>query len=127
VRPAGCLLLQTPRSHDQYNTTIYGLNDRYRDIKAGRRVVLVNADDIAAEGLRDGETVDLLGVADDGVTRRADGFRVVADDTPRGCAAAYSPETNALVPLGSVALESGTPTSKSVVVRLVPVGSPSPS
>jgi molybdopterin-dependent oxidoreductase alpha subunit len=125
--PDGCLLLQTLRSHDQYNTTIYGLNDRYRGIKAGRRVVLVNADDIAAQGLRDGETVDLLGVADDGVTRRADGFRVVAYDTPRGCAAAYYPETNALVPLGSVALESGTPTSKSVVVRLVPVGSPSPS
>jgi molybdopterin-dependent oxidoreductase alpha subunit len=119
--PDGCLLLQTLRSHDQYNTTIYGLNDRYRGIKAGRRVVLVNAEDLAAQGLRDGQTVDLLGVADDGISRRADGFRTVAYDTPRGCAAAYYPETNALVPLGSVALESGTPTSKSVLVRLVPV------
>ncbi len=118
--PDGGLLLQTLRSHDQYNTTIYGLNDRYRGIKAGRRVVLVNAADLAALGLADGDTVDLHGVADDGVARRADAFRVVAYDTPRGCAAAYYPETNALVPLGSVALESGTPTSKSVIVRLEP-------
>ncbi|MCW3014132.1 MAG: oxidoreductase alpha (molybdopterin) subunit [Solirubrobacterales bacterium] len=121
--PAGHLLLQTLRSHDQYNTTIYGLNDRYRGIKAGRRVVLVNPDDLEALGLRDGDTVDVIGEPDaDGTERRAERFRAVAYDTPRGCAAAYYPETNALVPLHSVALESNTPTSKSVVVRLERVG-----
>jgi anaerobic selenocysteine-containing dehydrogenase len=113
----GRLLLQTLRSHDQYNTTIYGLNDRYRGIKAGRRVVLLNPDDIAALGLTEGAIVDLVGDGD----RRAPRFRVVAYDTPRGCAAAYYPETNALVPLDSVAEDSGTPTSKSVVIRLEPV------
>ena len=113
----GRLLLQTLRSHDQYNTTIYGLNDRYRGIKAGRRVVLLNPDDIAARGLTEGAIVDLVGAGD----RRAQRFRVVAYDTPRGCAAAYYPETNALVPLDSVADDSGTPTSKSVVIRVEPV------
>jgi formate dehydrogenase major subunit len=116
--PEGALLLQTIRSHDQYNTTIYGLNDRYRGIHAGRRVVLVNPEDMPALGVRDGDVVDLLGIADDGVQRRADRFRVVAYPTARGCAAAYFPEANALVPLDSQAEESGTPASKSVLIRL---------
>jgi molybdopterin-dependent oxidoreductase alpha subunit len=116
--PPGHLVLQTLRSHDQYNTTIYGLNDRYRGIKAGRRVVMVNERDLWALGLSHGDIVDLVGVAEDGVVRRAPRFRAIAYDTPRGCAAAYYPETNVLVPLGSTALESGTPTSKSVIVRL---------
>jgi molybdopterin-dependent oxidoreductase alpha subunit len=118
--PEGALLLQTLRSHDQYNTTIYALNDRYRGIHAGRRVVMVNPLDIAALGLAEGDIVDLVGIAADGVRRCAPRFRVVAYPTSRGGAAAYYPETNALVPLDSVADESGTPTSKSVVVRLVP-------
>jgi molybdopterin-dependent oxidoreductase alpha subunit len=118
--PEGALLLQTLRSHDQYNTTIYALNDRYRGIHAGRRVVMVNPLDLPSLGLADGDVVDLIGVADDGVERRAPRFRLVSYPTSRGCAAAYYPETNALVPLDSVADESGTPTSKSVVVRLVP-------
>jgi molybdopterin-dependent oxidoreductase alpha subunit len=119
--PGGHLLLQTIRSHDQYNTTIYGLNDRYRGIHAGRRVVLVNGADIDALGLTAGAVVDLVGIGDaDGHERRAPRFRVVAYDTPRGCAAAYYPETNVLVPLESVAEESGTPVSKSVLVRLEP-------
>lgn len=117
--PEGALLLQTLRSHDQYNTTIYGLNDRYRGIHAGRRVVLVNPEDMPALGLADGHVVDLEGVSEDGLTRRASRFRVVSYPTARGCAAAYYPETNALVPLDSQAEESGTPTSKSVFVRLV--------
>jgi molybdopterin-dependent oxidoreductase alpha subunit len=108
------LLLQTIRSHDQYNTTIYGLNDRYRGIKAGRRVVLVNAEDLASKGLSDGRIVDIVGEGG----RRARRFRCVAYETPRGCAAAYYPETNALVPLDAVATESGTPASKSVLIRL---------
>ena len=118
--PEGALLLQTIRSHDQYNTTIYGLNDRYRGIHAGRRVVLVNPEDMPALGVQDGDVVDLLGIADDGGQRRADRFRVVSYPTARGCAAAYFPEANALVPLDSQAEESGTPASKSVLVRLVP-------
>ncbi len=117
--PAGHLLLQTVRSHDQYNTTIYGLNDRYRGIKDGRRVVFVNPEDLAALGIPDASMVDL--VADtDGVERRAPSFRVVSYPTARGCVAAYFPETNVLVPLDSTADGSNTPTSKSVLVRLTP-------
>ncbi|WP_299536299.1 FdhF/YdeP family oxidoreductase [uncultured Streptomyces sp.] len=115
--PAGRLLLQTLRSHDQYNTTIYGLDDRYRGIKGGRRVVLVNPDDARALGLADGAYTDLVGEWRDGTERRALGFRVVHYPTARGCAAAYYPETNVLVPLGATADISNTPASKSVVVR----------
>ncbi|MFC4051781.1 FdhF/YdeP family oxidoreductase [Actinomadura syzygii] len=116
--PEGRLLLQTVRSHDQYNTTIYGLDDRYRGIKAGRRVVFVNPDDLSALGVDDGAVVDLVSEWSDGVERRAPSFRVVSYPTARGCAAAYFPETNVLVPLDSTADVSNTPTSKSVVVRL---------
>jgi molybdopterin-dependent oxidoreductase alpha subunit len=115
--PPGHLLLQTVRSHDQFNTTIYGLDDRYRGIRSGRRVVFVNADDLAELGIDDGEQVDLVSVWTDG-ERRAEDFRVVAYATARGCAAAYFPETNVLVPLDSVAKVSNTPVSKSVVIRL---------
>ncbi len=116
--PEGHLLLQTVRSHDQYNTTIYGLDDRYRGIKQGRRVVFVNPVDLAVLGLADGEQVDLVSVWQDGVERRAPSFRVVSYQTAHGCAAAYFPETNVLVPLDSTAQVSNTPTSKSIVVRL---------
>jgi molybdopterin-dependent oxidoreductase alpha subunit len=115
--PPGHLLLQTVRSHDQFNTTIYGLDDRYRGIHSGRRVVFVNADDLAELGFTDGEHVDLVSVWADG-ERRAEDFRVVPYATARGCAAAYFPETNVLVPLDSVAKVSNTPASKSVVIRL---------
>jgi molybdopterin-dependent oxidoreductase alpha subunit len=121
--PEGAALLQTIRSHDQFNTTIYGLNDRYRGIRAGRRVVLVNPDDLKGLGVTDGQTVDVVGPGG----RRAERFRVVAYPTARGCIAGYFPEMNSLVPLDSVALESGTPTSKSVVVRLVPHGASGPA
>ncbi|MER5554397.1 FdhF/YdeP family oxidoreductase [Streptomyces sp. NPDC002793] len=115
--PEGRLLLQTLRSHDQYNTTIYGLDDRYRGIKGGRRIVMVNPDDARALGLADGAYTDLVSEWKDGVERRAPGFRVVHYPTARGCAAAYYPETNVLVPLDATADTSNTPTSKSVVVR----------
>jgi anaerobic selenocysteine-containing dehydrogenase len=115
----GRLLLQTMRSHDQYNTTIYGLNDRYRGVKGGRRVVLVHPDDLEERGLRDGDHVDLVGEWEDG-ERRAERFRATSYPTARGCAAAYFPETNALVPLDSTADGSNTPTSKSIVIRLEP-------
>ncbi|GAA2648699.1 FdhF/YdeP family oxidoreductase [Streptomyces lunalinharesii] len=116
--PEGRLLLQTLRSHDQYNTTIYGLDDRYRGIKNGRRVVLVSPDDAGRLGFADGAYVDLVSEWTDGSERRAPGFRVVHYPTARGCAAAYYPETNVLVPLDHTADTSNTPASKSVVVRL---------
>jgi molybdopterin-dependent oxidoreductase alpha subunit len=149
--PEGRLLLQTLRSHDQYNTTIYGLDDRYRGIKNGRRVVLINPDDARALGLAEGSYADLTsewsaGPAEDpaedpsedpaedaaqGATgsqggeaapseRTARGFRVVHYPTARGCAAAYYPETNVLVPLDATADTSNTPVSKSVVIRVTP-------
>ena len=116
--PEGHLLLQTLRSHDQFNTTIYGLDDRYRGIKNGRRVVFVHLDDIKHLGWQDGDHVDLVSVWHDGSERCATEFRIVAYDQPRGCAAAYYPETNPLVPLDSKAEGSNTPTSKSVIIRL---------
>ncbi len=113
------LLLQTLRSHDQFNTTIYGLSDRYRGIENGRRVVFLHRDDIATLGFDDGDRVDLVGVWDgDDLHRVAHDFRIVEYDTPRGTAAAYYPETNPLIPLDSTAEYSNTPTSKSVVIRL---------
>ncbi|PXY28387.1 FdhF/YdeP family oxidoreductase [Prauserella muralis] len=117
--PEGRLLLQTLRSHDQYNTTIYGLSDRYRGVEDGRRVVFVNPADLAALGVADGTLVDLVSEADDG-DRRAERFRVVSYPTAPGCAAAYFPEANALVPLDAVARTSNTPASKAIVVRLEP-------
>ncbi|MCD6638826.1 MAG: FdhF/YdeP family oxidoreductase [Nocardioides sp.] len=125
--PEGRLLLQTLRSHDQFNTTIYGLDDRYRGIKGGRRVVFVHPDDIATLGRRDGDVVDLVSEWTDPRTgesseRVARDFRIVAYSQPRGCAAAYYPETNPLIPLDHVAEGSRTPASKSVVIRLADAG-----
>ncbi len=121
--PEGRLLMQTLRSHDQFNTTIYGLDDRYRGVSGGRRVVFVHPDDITALGLRVDQYVDLVSEWD-GSERRAHGFRVVAYQQPRGCAAAYYPETNPLVPLDSTAESSNCPTSKSVIIRLEPGNGP---
>ncbi len=114
----GQLLLQTLRSHDQFNTTIYGQDDRYRGILGGRRVVFVNPADLAELGIADGEFVDLLAVWDDDLERRAPRFRVVSYDTAKDCAAAYYPETNVLVPLDSTADVSNSPASKSVLITL---------
>lgn len=122
--PPGRLVLQTLRSHDQYNTTIYGLDDRYRGVKGGRRVVFVNPADIDALGLTDGVRVDLVSEwtdADGELQERwAKDFLVVAYSTPVGNAAAYYPETNPLVPLDHTAARSNTPVSKAVVIRLEP-------
>ncbi len=115
--PEGRLVLQTIRSHDQFNTTVYGLDDRYRGIHDGRRVVFVSAADLAELGYADGDHVDLVSEWTDGVERRAEAFRLVEYDTPKGCVAAYYPETNPLIPLDSFAVDSRTPTSKWVVVR----------
>ncbi|MEP7099062.1 MAG: FdhF/YdeP family oxidoreductase [Burkholderiales bacterium] len=112
--------LLTTRSHDQYNTTIYGHDDRYRGVFGQRRVVFIHAQDIKALGMKDGDWIDIKTVWDDGRERRADKFRLVAYDIPRGCLAAYYPETNPLVPLSSTAIDAGTPTSKSIPVVLTP-------
>ena len=113
----GQLMMMTIRSHDQYNTTVYGLDDRYRGISGGRRVILLHAEDIAAQGLEDGALVDVTSHFR-GEERVAAGFRVVAYDIPRRCAATYFPEANVLVPLDSVADGSNTPTSKSIVITV---------
>ncbi|MHA7985947.1 FdhF/YdeP family oxidoreductase [Rathayibacter sp. CAU 1779] len=118
--PPGRLLLQTIRAHDQFNTTIYSLNDRYRGVKKGRDVVFVNPLDIAELGLRDGQRVDVHSEFSDGVDRVIRGFRLVSYPTARGCAAAYFPEANPLVPLDATADVSNTPASKSVVIRIEP-------
>ena len=112
--------LFTTRSHDQYNTTIYGNDDRYRGVFGQRRVVFIHAADIKRLGMKDGDWVDLRTAWSDGIERRADRFKLVAYDIPRGCLAAYYPETNPLVPLSSTAVIAGTPTSKSIPVMLSP-------
>ena len=114
--PPGQLWLMTIRSHDQYNTTVYGESDRYRGV-SDRRVVLLHADDLAAAGLEEGQSVELTSHWR-GETRRLAGFRAHAYDLPRGCAAAYFPEANALVPLGAHSARSGTPAYKSIPITL---------
>jgi len=120
--PEGHLILQTLRSHDQFNTTIYGHDDRYRGLSGGRDVVMVHPADLADLRLRSGDRVDIVAPWQDGSVRVLRGFRAVEYDTARGCAAAYYPETNPLVPLDSTARGSNCPTSKAIVVRLVPAG-----
>ncbi len=117
--PPGHLVMTTIRTHDQFNTTIYGLDDRYRGIYNERRVVLMNGDDIRELGLAKGQVVDLTSVYE-GQTRVARRFIVVPYDIPRGGAATYFPETNVLVPIDSVAEGSNTPTSKYVVIQVTP-------
>jgi len=116
----GKLLLTTIRSHDQFNTTIYSQNDRYRGISKGRRVVFLNQKDIDHLGLRKDEWVDLISHFESEM-RRAERFKVVPYDIPIGCAAAYFPETNVLVPLRDTADKSNQPASKSIVITIEPV------
>jgi anaerobic selenocysteine-containing dehydrogenase len=108
----------TTRSQDQYNTPIYGMDDRYRGVFGMRRVLFANKLDLEMLGLENGQWVDITSVWDDGVERRAERFMTVEYDIPRGCLGAYYPETNPLVPLDSVATGAGTPTSKSIPVLL---------
>ncbi|MGN6150421.1 MAG: molybdopterin dinucleotide binding domain-containing protein, partial [Lysobacteraceae bacterium] len=114
---APLLQLMTVRSHDQYNTTVYGLDDRYRGVHGLRRVCFISQADLDAQGFADGDHVDLVSVWHDG-ERVAPDFRLVAYDLPPGCLAAYFPETNALVPLDHHAERARTPASKSIPVRL---------
>jgi molybdopterin-dependent oxidoreductase alpha subunit len=111
------LMMMTIRSHDQFNTTIYGLNDRYRGIYNERRVILMHENDIAKRNLKNGDLVDLHNHFD-GTERVAHKFVVVEYPIPENCAATYFPETNVLVPINSVADKSNTPTSKQIVLTL---------
>ncbi|WP_157884358.1 molybdopterin dinucleotide binding domain-containing protein, partial [Paraglaciecola hydrolytica] len=115
-----CLMMMTIRSHDQFNTTIYTDNDRYRGIHGSRQVLFVNAQDIAALGFKAGEVVDIHSHWPDEPQqiRKAQGFTLVEYAIPQGCAASYYPETNDLIPLSSVAEKSNTPAYKSVVISL---------
>jgi anaerobic selenocysteine-containing dehydrogenase len=115
----GELMLTTIRSHDQFNTTIYGENDRYRGIANGRRVLFIHADDIAERDLQSGSLVDLIS-RDGNESRKAERFKLVPYDIPRGCVAAYYPETNVLVALHSVAEHSNQPAFKSIPIRIEP-------
>lgn len=124
--PPGHLILQTMRSHDQYNTTFYGLDDRYRGISGGRRVILIHEDDVTELGFADRDMVDVISTFR-GEERRANEFRLVVYPTPRGCAAAYFPEANALMHRELVARESNTPGYKAMAVRFIahePAGVP---
>jgi anaerobic selenocysteine-containing dehydrogenase len=109
----------TIRSHDQFNTTIYGMDDRYRGIKNERRVVFLNAQDMADRGLSAEQPVNITSHWR-GDIREARLFLAIPYDIPKGCAAAYFPETNVLVPLESTARKSNTPTSKSIVITIKP-------
>ncbi len=110
--------LQSLRSHDQYNTTIYGMDDRYRGIKGERKVVFINPDDAKQLNLSDADTVDIQSICNDGVKRVVKGFKVVFYEIPRGNLAAYYPETNPLVAIDSYGEQSFTPASKSIAVVL---------
>ncbi|TDO35704.1 molybdopterin-dependent oxidoreductase alpha subunit [Kribbella sp. VKM Ac-2527] len=116
---SGRLLLQTMRSHDQFNTTIYGLEDRYRGVHGTREVVFVNPLDLDDLGLVDGQVVDIVSEFN-GEERRAVGFRLVSYPTARGCAAAYYPETNVLMSADDLAKGSNTPVAKGITIRLEP-------
>jgi molybdopterin-dependent oxidoreductase alpha subunit len=117
--PEAPFQLMSVRSHDQYNTTVYGLDDRYRGVRGYRRVVFIARADLAALGWSPGQLVDITSMWHDG-ERSVGGFTLVEHDIPRGCLASYFPEVNALVPLDHVAERAGTPASKAIPVRLSP-------
>ena len=113
------LTLTTLRSHDQYNTTIYGLDDRYRGVFGRRDVVFMSKADLAAHNLEHGDLVDIETVVHNGGHNRIEGFTVISYDIARGSVAAYYPEANPLIPLSFNDAESGTPSYKSVPVRIM--------
>jgi len=115
----GQLLLTTIRSHNQFNTTIYEYSDRYRGINGERRIVFLNPEDIEKQKLATGQVVNITSHFEDG-ERHVYRFIVVPYPIPKGCAAAYFPEANPLVPLGSIADKSETPTSKSIIISIEP-------
>jgi anaerobic selenocysteine-containing dehydrogenase len=120
---ADILRLMTLRSNDQFNTTVYGYNDRFRGIRGTRSVILLGAGDMKRLGLAEGDIVNAWTVADD-ATRTVHGLRVTRYDIPAGCAAAYYPECNALIPLWHHAKGSCVPAAKSIPIRLRRASSP---
>ena len=119
--PDGKYVMMTIRSHDQYNTTIYDLHDRYRGIHGNRRVILMNATDMVERGWKTRRIVDIVSHFN-GEERRSDGWQVIAYDIPKGNIATYFPEANVLVPLHSTADKSNTPTSKWIICSLLDPG-----
>ena len=125
----GRFIMMTIRSHDQFNTHIYGLDDRYRGIHNGRRVIFMNPEDVKEAGLIQGQFVDITSHYGENEERVAQHFQIAPYDIPRGCTATYFPEANVLVPINSVADRSNTPTSKFVIISVAPspdVGSSGP-
>jgi molybdopterin-dependent oxidoreductase alpha subunit len=112
------LTLQTLRSHDQYNTTIYGMDDRYRGVYGERKVIFVNVDDMITLSLKSDDYVNITTISNDAIKRSVERFKVIEYAIPQGCVAAYYPETNPLVPLENIADDCGTPTYKSIPVIL---------
>ncbi len=113
------LRLTTIRSDDQFNTTVYGLDDRFRGIYGTRKVLLANRDDMARLGLEEGALVTAVAAYEDGVSRRVQGLRVTPYDIPAGCVAGYFPECNPLMPLSHHAISSLVPAAKSIAIRMV--------
>jgi anaerobic selenocysteine-containing dehydrogenase len=124
ITASDVLTLTTIRSHDQYNTTIYGLDDRYRGVFGRRDVIFVNETDLAAHNLEHGDVVDIETAFPSGAPLSLKGLTAVAFDIAPGSVAAYYPEANALVPLSYHDTQSGTPSYKSVPVRLALSGNP---
>lgn len=112
------LTLQTMRSHDQYNTTIYGMDDRYHCVYGERNVIFINAEDMRKQHLKNGDLVKIKTILDDSIERSVTNFKIVEYQSPLGCVAAYYPETNPLVPLESIADDSETPTYKSIPIYI---------
>ena len=110
-------MMMTIRAHDQFNTTIYGLNDRYQGIYNERRLIFMNQAEMNVCGLNEKDVVDIFN-HDDSIQRVAHRFLVIAYPIPGGCYATYYPETNVLVPINSVGVKSNTPTSKKVRVTI---------
>jgi len=119
----GRLMLTTIRSHDQFNTTIYSNDDRYRGLRGLRTVVFLNADDMRDRGLGEFDLVDITSISRDGTRRTAYGYRAVTNDLPRACAAGYMPELNVLCGLADTSTQSDQPVTKHLVVEISPAGS----
>ena len=117
------LTLQTMRSHDQYNTTIYGMDDRYRGVYGERNVLFISAEDMTKQKLKSGDYVNIRSISNDNIERSISNFKVIEYTIPVGCVAAYYPETNPLVPLENIADDCGTPTYKSIAVSIEKVNS----
>ncbi|MGO3152380.1 MAG: FdhF/YdeP family oxidoreductase [Galactobacter sp.] len=117
---ADALVLQTMRSHDQWNTTIYSANDRYRGVKNGREVVFMHQEDMRERGISEGSLVDIVATSLDGSKREVNSYTALKYDTPRGSAAGYMPEMNALIGIEDYSRQSDQPLMKSVEVRITP-------